>query len=180
MNKSLPAALAEKLWIGRNRRLQAVALVVGSLIAINLVLYVAVVRHLAADITERESRNAGLRKKYAAALLFQQQKKTIGGFAASVPSQRDMPLLVKELQQTARRLNLRVGAINYDIPRPGSAGVALLSFSFPVTGRYADLKRFIYEVETSGRLVGIESIELKSGKGAVDLDLKLVTCVRGQ
>ena len=64
--------------------------------------------------------------------------------------------------------------------RPGAQGAVLLSFSFPVTGRYADLKRFLYEVETSGRLIGIESAELKSEKGGVSLTLKLLTYVRGQ
>lgn len=182
VNLKLPvlAGLSERLWLGRNREIRAAVIVCALLLIADLGLYLAVERPLAGDIESQRARIADLRAKHAAAVIYQTQKKTLGNIAASVPMQKDMPLLVKELVQGARRLNLHVGSVNYDIPRPGEQGATLLSFSFPVTGRYADLKRFLYEVETSGRLIGIESAELKSEKGVVSLNLKLMTYVRGQ
>lgn len=90
-----------------------------------------------------------------------------------------MPLLVKELVQMARSLNLVVATINYDIPRRESGALAMISFSFPVEGRYPDIKRFIYRVETSDRLIGIQDVKLDSEQGQVKLQMKLMTYVRG-
>ena len=95
-----------------------------------------------------------------------------------IQTQKDMPLLVRDLVQTARRLNLRVGPINYDIPKPESGGLAMLTFSFPAEGRYPDVKRFIYETETLPRLVGIQEVKLDAEKGGVKLQVKLVTYIK--
>ncbi len=174
------AGISERLWLGRNRELRTAAVVCAALLCADLGLFLALERPLARDIEAGEARIAELRSKQAAAVLYQKQKKTLGGLAAAVPTQKDMPLLVKELEQGARRLGLHVGTVNYDIPRPGAQGASLLSFSFPVTGRYPDLKRFLYEVEASARLIGVESAEFRSDKSTVSLDLKLMTYVRGQ
>jgi Tfp pilus assembly protein PilO len=56
----------------------------------------------------------------------------------------------------------------------------MLTFTFPASGAYADVKRFIYEVETSKRLVGIQDLKLSSEKGRVKLQMKLVTYIRGE
>jgi Tfp pilus assembly protein PilO len=86
---------------------------------------------------------------------------------------------VKELGQMAKSQHVSVEAINYDIPRRESGELAMLSFSFPVEGRYPDIKRFIYEVETSGRIIGIQDVKLDSDKGRVKMQMKLITYVRG-
>jgi Tfp pilus assembly protein PilO len=91
-----------------------------------------------------------------------------------------MPLLVKEFVQTARRLNLSVAAINYDMPKRGSGELTMLAFSFPAEGRYPDIKRFIYEVETSDRLVGVQDLKLESETGRVKMNVKLMTYVKGR
>jgi Tfp pilus assembly protein PilO len=91
-----------------------------------------------------------------------------------------MPLLVKEFVQAARRLNLTVAAVTYDIPKGGGEAIAMLSFSFPVEGRYPDVKRFIYEVEISDRLVGIQDVEMDADKGRVKLQMKLVTYIKSR
>lgn len=172
------ASFAERLDLGRNRKLQGAALVCGCLLLLDLALYSAVVRPGAAKRAEQESRITELRKRYAVGVLYQQQRKNIGALVTRIPTQKDMPLLVKELEQSARTLGLRVGPVNYEIPRPGAEGIAMLTFSFPVSGKYADLKRFVYEVETSARLVGIVSLEIRTDRMGGALLLKLITYVK--
>ncbi len=172
--------LAHRLGLKRNKRLLTAALVCAGLLFVNLLFYFAALKPVSGELEARETRYVELRKKHAIAVLFQKQKETFGRLRSGVPGQKDMPLLVKELVQTAKGLKLRVGTINYDIPKPGAGGIAMLSFSFPVTGAYPGLKRFIYEVETSGRLMGIETLELKADRVAVDLQMKLITYVQGQ
>ena len=162
------------------KRLRAISLLGSGLIVLNLLVYGVVVapasRRLAAD----RQQYGELKKEYAEAVLFQKQKRLFAGLISGIPAQKDVPLLIKDLVQAARRLNLSVEAINSDIPTPGRGGLTMLTFTFPASGAYADIKRFIYEVETSDRIVGIQDVKLGSEKGRVRLQMKLVTYIRGE
>jgi Tfp pilus assembly protein PilO len=145
-----------------------------------VLLYAVLVAPAAARLTSWEKKYAELRKRRTEAILFQKQKQAVTGLKAGIPAQKDMPLLVKEFVQAARRLNLTVAAVTYDIPKGGGEDIAMLSFSFPVEGRYPDVKRFIYEVEISDRLVGIQDVEMDADKGRVKLQMKLVTYIKSR
>jgi Tfp pilus assembly protein PilO len=132
----------------------------------------------AADLAERRQRYADLKREQADTLQFQKQKRLFAGLAAGIPAQKDVPLLVKDLVSTARRLNLAVEAVNSDIPTIGAGGLAMLTFTIPAAGAYGDVKRFIHEVETSDRLVGIQDIRFGADKGQVKFQMKLVTYIR--
>ncbi len=131
-------------------------------------------------LVDEQKRYRELKKQYADAVLFRKQKEDLKGLQAGIPTQKDVPILIKELVQTARRLNLSVGAINSDIPQPGSGGLTMLTFMVPVSGPYGSVKRFIYDIETSDRMVGIQDLKLDSEKGSVKLQMKLVTYIRGE
>lgn len=168
------------LWLRENgRQLRTVGIVFATLVCIDLVLYFIFIAPSAERLKTAAVTSAGLRMRHAEAVLFNEQKPLFADLLAGIPAQKDMPLLVKELEQMAKRLNLAVAAISYDIPKRESGELAMLSFSFPVEGRYSDIKRFIYEVETSGRLIGIQDVKLDSDKGRVKLQMKLMTYVRG-
>ena len=147
---------------------------------INLVGYLFLVVPAADRLAEQQGRYGALKRQYADALLFQKQKQALSGLEAGIPSQKDVPLLIKDLVQSANRLKLSVGAINSDIPTTGSGGLTLITFSVPVTGAYAGVKRFIFDVETTEKLIGIRDLKLDSEKGSVKLDMKLVTYIRGE
>jgi Tfp pilus assembly protein PilO len=150
------------------------------LVCLNLLLYAVLVAPAVARLKTNEARFFELRRKHAEAVLFKKQKTSFTGLMAGIPAQKDMPLLVKEFVQTARRSHLSVASIKYDIPKRASGELAMLTFSFPVEGKYPDIKRFIYEVETSDRLVGIQELKLDSDQARVKLDMKLLTYVKGQ
>jgi Tfp pilus assembly protein PilO len=164
--------------LAKDRRLITVALICAALITANVLFSLFVAAPSAAGLRELESRYAEFRKRNVEAMQFQKQKQDLAGIKTGIQTQKDMPLLVKDLVQSARGLNLRVGPINYDIPKPGSGGLAMLTFSFPAEGRYPDVKRFIYETETSRRLVGIQDVKLDAEKGGVKLQVKLVTYIK--
>jgi len=162
-----------------SRQLGVVAVLCAGLIALNVLLYAVIVAPAAARLAENRQRYAEFKKEYAEAVLFQKQKQVVAGIISDIPRQKDVPLLIKELVQASRRLDLSVDAVNSDIPQPGSGGLTMLTFTFPASGSYPDVKRFIYEVETSARLVGIQDLKLASDKGRVKLQMKLVTYIRG-
>jgi len=169
---SLPA------WLAENRKLRALVLFAAALCAANLLCYALVLAPATARLGRSEMKYAELRKRQAVAFLFRQQQQDFAGIKAGIPTQKDMPLLVKELAQAARQLNLKVGPINYDIPRADTSELAMLTFSFSAEGRYPEVKRFIHELEASSRFIGIKELKLDADKGAVKLQVKLVTYIK--
>ncbi len=174
-NKKAPALFQAV----NDRRIRAAVVIFAGLLVLDGILFGALVSPTASRLADWEAKYREQRKRRTEAILFKQQKSSVSGAIAGVPAQKDMPLLVKDLVQRARRLNLRVSSVKYDIPKRASGEFALLAFSFPAEGRYADIKRFVYEVETSDRLVGIESMKMDSDKGMVKLEMKLLTYVKG-
>jgi len=168
--------------IGRpeTKRLRAIAALCAGLVALNVLVYAFAVAPAAARLAASRQQYADLKREHAEAVLFQKQKQVFAGLLAGIPAQKDVPLLIRDLAQTARRLNLTVDAINSDIPAPGAGGLTMLTFTFPASGSYPDVKRFIYEIESSPRLVGIQDLKLSSEKGRVGLQMKLVTYIRGE
>lgn len=165
---------------GNNSRLHTSLLVFAGCLAVNLLVYGLLVVPARAKLSEGDARYAEYRRRHATAVLFEKQRSSVAGIMAGVPAQKDMPLLIRDLVQTARRLNLSVASVKYDIPKKSGGELAQLAFSFPAEGRYPDIKRFIYEVETSDRLVGIQNIKLSTEKDKIKMDMKLVTYLREQ
>jgi Tfp pilus assembly protein PilO len=168
-------------WLSvSDKKLRTAAMVFAGLVLADLLVYFVFIVPSSAGLSTGEKKYAELRKRHTEAVLFKKEKTLFTGIMAGVPAQKDMPILVKELVQTARRLNLKVAAINYDIPKSVSGELVMLSFLFPIEGRYADIKRFIYDIETSDRFVGILELKFESEKGNVKLNMKLMTYVKGQ
>jgi len=155
-------------------------MVLAGLVFLDLLVYFVLVAPSGALLSAHEATYSQLRKQQAAAILFKKQRPLFAGIMAGIPAQKDMPILVKEYVQAAKRLNLTVAAVNYDMPKRGSGELAMLAFSFPAEGRYPDIKRLIYDVETSDRLIGIQDLKLETEKGRVKLNMKLMTYVKEQ
>lgn len=149
-----------------------------ALLVLDIILYSALAAPASTRLAAAEARYSELRKRHASAVLYNKQKASFAGFVSGIPEQKDMPLLIKDLVTTARRLHLSVSSVKYEIPKRANSELTLLLFSFPAEGRYADVKGFIYDVETSDRLVGIQGLKMDSEKGTVKLEMKLLTYVR--
>lgn len=174
MNPNRPNAVALR------RKLAFPAALCACIAILDLVLFVSLLSPALARLESALAATADLKRRSAEAALFQKQKKAFSGMAAGIPSQQDVPIVIRDIVQTARRLNLSVGAVNSDIPAPGSEGMAQFTFTVPVTGRYPDLKRFIHGMETTDRLLGIQGLFLKADKGRVSLIVKLVTYIKSE
>jgi Tfp pilus assembly protein PilO len=173
-------AIKSRQWLaGIPRKLQVTVLVFAGLICVNLILYGFFVAPFLNRLREAETRYEQMRNRHAEAILFDKQKLSFAGIMAGVPSQKDTPLLVKDLVQTARSLKLAVASVKYDMTKGAGGDLVMVAFSFPAEGRYSGIKRFIYDVETADRLVGIQDLKLEADQGQVKLDMKLVTYIKG-
>ncbi len=162
------------------KQLRLVAALFAFLILVDLFVYSFLIVPSHARMRAAEERIHELKKRQAETVQFKKQKPLFAGLLEGIPAQKDMPLLVKEVVTLARKQNLSIAAVKYDIPRKESGELALLTFSFPAEGRYSDVKRFIYEVETSDRLIGIQDLKLDADQGRVKMQMKLLTYVRGK
>ncbi len=169
--------LAGSVIVKRFRGIVALCL---GLIIVDLFVYALATTRAEARLVHQRERYRDLKKQYADAVLFRKQKEILKGLQSGIPTQKDVPILIRDLVQTAKRLNLAVGAITSDIPQPGSGGLAMLTFSVPVSGTYGGIKRFIHEIETSDRVIGIQDLKLEGEKGTVKLQMKLVTYIRSE
>lgn len=167
-------------WSRENKALRNAALLAAALLIADLVLYALLVAPSLVWLHDWEEKYTTLRKRKTEAVLFQEQKRELPGLRAGIMTQKDMPLLVKDLVSSARNQNLAVASVKYDMPKGSGEELAALTFEFPAEGRYADLKRFVYEVESSGRLVGIQGLKLEEEKGRIKSQMKLITYVKGQ
>jgi Tfp pilus assembly protein PilO len=162
----------------KNNRLRTAMVVLASLVCLDLLVYGLMVVPSVARLKTGKAAAVELRRRHAEAVLFKRQRPLFTGIMAGMPTQNDMPLLVKDFVQNARRLHLSVDSVKYDMPKRAGGEQAMLVFSFPAEGRYPDIKRFIFYVETSGRLVGVKTLKLTAEKGRVKMDMKLVTYVK--
>lgn len=160
--------------------LRAAAISFVGLLCLCILLYALVTAPALLRLKGLEEKYAEIRKRHAEAVVFQKQKESFAGLKDGIPTQKDMPLLVKDLVQSARNLNLAVSSVNYEIPKKDESGFTMLSFTFPAEGPYSAVKRFIYEVETSDRLIGIQDLGLDADRGRVKLQMKILTYIKGR
>ncbi|AMV72777.1 hypothetical protein JCM30471_12930 [Desulfuromonas carbonis] len=116
--------------------------------------------------------------------LFRRGLADLQTLAAAIPDRTDFTGLIGDLFAMAGQSRLAIDRVNYD-PAPVKGEEELLSYtvSFTVTGDYGQVKKFIYLIEHSPRLVAIEELNLNTSSGAerpdqINLGLRLTTYFR--
>jgi Tfp pilus assembly protein PilO len=157
----------------------------GGLFGLNLLLFSFLYFGVAPKLSQSERELALLQQELrsgdavAPQQGYEQGREDYARFRALLPSLRNFSELIGDLYTLAEQCNLEISQINYtqkDLPGSGWLAYAL---KFSLTGTYDELKRFIYGLEESKRLVVIEQITLNSAKGEegglVSLSLSLTT-----
>lgn len=134
------------------------------------------------DYIDLQQRSKQARQLKAAAdnpmSVYQRGKADLDRFMAMIPAQQQFTALVAELFKMSEAAGLEISSVNYQPKELKDQQLLQYGLSFSVTGQYAQLKKFIAQIETSNRIVAIESIALR-GKPeddrGVSLQLQLVT-----
>lgn len=85
------------------------------------------------------------------------------------------------LYQMARKTNLRITRREAAVEHPRDSTLDSLRISLALEGRYEDIRRFIYELETTPTFLVIDDLEIDSGRQAgkpLVLSLSLSTYFR--
>lgn len=176
--------LFELLW-GTHR---GSLLLVGVLLALNVLLFVTLGQFVVPKVVEEETRY--LKRQTEVRQLLRNQggnaetpeqlyvlaSQDVSKFEQSVPEYRNFTALIEELLVLSNRARLNITQISYTSEGLKESKLLKFNLNFSVAGNYEQLKKFIHSLEQSNRLISIKQISLQSVEGdAVKLGLSLET-----
>jgi len=113
--------------------------------------------------------------------LYQKRLADLSRFLEMVPPQKEFTRLIADIFGLADEAGLSIVSVNYSPKELEDQNLLEYGLAFAVKGDYAQLKKFIYLLEKSQRLIAIDSLTLsgtqnkESDESEVALQLKLTT-----
>lgn len=179
--------LLELLW-GTHR---GSVLLLGALLALNVLLFVALDQFIVPKVVEEETlylkRQAEVRQLLrnqggnaeTPEQLYVLASQDISKFELAIPEYRDFTALIEEILVLSNRASLNITQIRYSSEELKKVPLLKFSLNFNVAGNYEQIKKFIHSLEQSSRLITIKQIGLQNVEGdAVQLGLSLETLFR--
>jgi Tfp pilus assembly protein PilO len=126
---------------------------------------------------------AQVRKDHQLHQTAKRAKQDLAEVWAALPEERDFAPLALGITEEAKRNHVTLPALSYkteSTPVPNTSKGVLQG---TMSGRYEDLRRFIYDIETADELVYIEDVDLvpSATQGdVVTFNIKIVTYLRGE
>lgn len=110
-------------------------------------------------------------------------KKALSRVWAALPAERDFTPLALGISDKAKRDRVTLPALSYKTEPTLVANTSKGLLQGSMTGRYEDLRRFIYGLETAEGLLFIEDLELARSGGAqnalLTFNIRIATYFRG-
>jgi type IV pilus assembly protein PilO len=179
--------MVELLWKSQ----RGLLLLLGTLLALNLLLFVVLEQWIVPQVAEQESRflqrqtevRQLMRKQGRTAItpeqLYVLTSQDTVKFQQAVPDYQDFTGLIEELLILSNRAGLDITRISYSSEELKKSPLLKLSLNFNVVGDYKQLKKFINSLEQSVRLITIKQISLQGANDdGVNLRLSLETFFR--
>jgi Tfp pilus assembly protein PilO len=114
----------------------------------------------------------------------QRARKDLAQVWSALPVERDFAPLALGITEEAKRDRVTLPALSYKTEPTSVANTSKGILEGTMTGRYEDLRRFLYDVETAEELVYIEDLELVRSDAqqdqALTFDIKIATYLRGE
>jgi Tfp pilus assembly protein PilO len=102
---------------------------------------------------------------------------------AALPEERDFAPLALGITEEAKRNQVTLPALSYKTESTPVANTTKGVLQGTMSGRYEDLRRFLYDIETADELVYIEDLDLVPSVTQQDhltFNIKIVTYLRGE
>jgi Tfp pilus assembly protein PilO len=131
------------------------------------------------ELEWNQARQELLRHKAA-----QKAQKDLAQVWSVLPVERDFAPLALGITEEAKRNRVILPALSYKTESTPVANTSKGVLQGTMTGRYEDLRRFLYDVETAEELVYIEDLELVPSDAQKDqtltFNIKIATYLRGE
>jgi Tfp pilus assembly protein PilO len=100
-------------------------------------------------------------------------------FWDKIPERADFPKLINDVSSLARMAGLKVNRIQYNPEEIPGKKMLRYELNFSVTGEYPKVKKFIYLIEKSGRIISIDEVSFQGKNEAqsssVQMSIRLST-----
>lgn len=161
-------------WVG------LAALLLAALMVVNLF----VVRGLEGDRIQIEKEWGAARQMLVHHREARKARKDMSQVWAVLPVERDFAPLALGISEEAKHDHVTLPALSYKTEPTTVANTSKGVLQGSMTGRYEDLRRFIYDLETAEELLFIEDLELAGSSNPRDqqltFNIKIVTYLRGE
>jgi Tfp pilus assembly protein PilO len=125
-----------------------------------------------------------VRKEYQHHQEAQRAKKDLAQVWAALPEERDFAPLALGITEEAKRNHVTLPALSYKTESTAVANTSKGLLQGTMSGRYEDLRRFLYDIETADELVYIEDVDLVRSatpqEQLLTFNIKIVTYLRGE
>jgi Tfp pilus assembly protein PilO len=135
-------------------------------------------------LSQAEAQRIAVRQQITSRQDARQTAKDMSHLLTLLPTQRDFAQLPEVISEEALHKGVILPGLSYTFEKPDQNLGSRVTLRGPVTGRYEDLRRFIYGLETSSWLVFIEDLDVsRSGKETqnrevVTVNLQISTYIR--
>ena len=129
-----------------------------------------------------EAQWAQVRKQHQHHQAAWRARKDLAQVWAALPEERDFAPLALGITEEAKRNHVTLPALSYKTESTPVANTSKGLLQGTMSGRYEDLRRFLYDIETADELVYIEDVDLVQSATQQDnltFNIKIVTYLRG-
>ena len=111
-------------------------------------------------------------------------KKDVAQVWAALPEERDFAPLALGITEEAKRNHVTLPALSYQTEATSVPKTSKGVLQGTMSGRYEDLRRFLYDIETAEELVYLEDLDLVRSSAPHDqpltFNIKIATYLRGE
>lgn len=182
----------ESFWAALWRANRILPIITGGLLLVNLVVAGLAVWVVAPRLAASEQAYLARQQEYrdarsgevdnSPAGIYRRGRRDIKTFLDMIPEQASFTGLLKDLFGMAGKAGLAIDQVTYDPSPVKNEELLSYTLSFSVSGDYGKVKKFIFLIEHSPRVLVIDELNLKSVNeklpGQITLGLRLTTYFR--
>lgn len=165
-------------WASRFRVWVAILLV---LLLANILTSLVIVNPMYRLITAGQESLESTRSKINQLLQYKKAREDLISLDRAFLTQQDLARLADRLPSMAKRHGLLLPAVSYQEDRQKEAGFRKITLNFNLNGQYANIRRFIHEVESLDLFLYIQDMAIGSSageSGQLNLRVRMVAVLR--
>lgn len=157
----------------------AVAVIV---LAADAIMYAAVLAPSRGVVEQADTTWRSERDRIARFKTYQQAHEQVTKLIERATAREDLPEVVTTLASLAKKRGLKIPGVNYQPERVDLKDFQKVSLTFSISGPYANVRRFLDDLERSSPFLAVESLALARAKkkegGELEVQVKVAAYLR--
>ena len=166
----------------RVRRLAAPIVIVALVAALDAGIYTAVVRPSIQTVERNDAVWKAERERMVRYKNYQRSYADVTALTRRATARDDLPSVVTTVASLAKKRGLKIPAVNYQPERVDLQEFQKVGLTFAVAGPYADVRRFLNDLEQSSPFLAVESLALARARDRettqLEVQVKLAAYLR--